>query len=320
MNAKEAAEQLRNVCRFKHLSLQTEKAYLHWYWRFAAFARGSDELDRSTKVQRFLTHLATNRHVSPSTQAQALNAIVFFYRHVVGEPLGDIGEFSRPKKKQYLPVVLSQEETSALLFHLPGVYKVIASLLYGSGLRLAESLNLRVKDIDLRRATVTVRSGKGGKDRQVPLPSTLANEIERQLSEVERRHAIELAAGRGDVYMPYALERKYPKAAYQLEWQFLFPSSKPGPCPRTGAYRLHHLHHTAVGKALRQAKSAAGINKRVTAHCLRHSFATHLLESGTDIRTVQELLGHKHVDTTMIYTHVMQKHHVRSPLESLNCA
>lgn len=317
MKTKEAAEQLRNVCRFKHLSLQTEKAYLHWYWRYAHFAATRTDADRETKVRGFLTHLARDRQVSPSTQAQALNAIVFFYKHVVSEPLGDIGDFARPRKKQYLPTVLSKEEMAALLFQLPGVYKIIGSLLYGSGLRLAECLSLRVKDVDPHRGTLTVRSGKGGKDRQTPLPSTLTTDLERQLAEVKRRHAIELAAGRGDVYMPNALARKHPKAEYSLDWQFLFPSSKPGACPRTGAYRLHHLHQTAVSKALRKAKLTAGINKKVSAHTLRHSFATHLLESGTDIRTVQELLGHKDVSTTMIYTHVMQKHHVRSPLEAL---
>lgn len=320
MKTKEAAEQLRNVCRFKHLSLQTEKAYLHWYWRYARFAATRQDANRETKVRGFLTHLARDREVSPSTQAQALNAIVFFYKHVVSEPLGDIGDFCRPKKKQYLPTVLSREETAALLFHLPGVYKIIGSLLYGSGLRLAECLALRVKDIDLQRQTITVRSGKGGKDRQTPLPSTLTADLERQLVEVARRHAVELASGRGDVYMPHALARKYRKAEYSLDWQFLFPSSKPGACPRTGVYRLHHLHQTAVGKALRKAKAAAGINKKISAHTLRHSFATHLLESGTDIRTVQELLGHKYVDTTQIYTHVMQKHHVKSPLEALSAA
>lgn len=318
MKTKDAAEQLKNVCRFKHLSLQTEKAYLHWYWRYAAFAKTRIDADRDTKVRGFLTHLARDRHVSPSTQAQALNAIVFFYKHVIGQPLGDIGDFARPKKKQYLPSVLSQQETRELLFHLPGVYKIIGSLLYGSGLRLAECLSLRIKDIDLQRNTITVRSGKGGKDRQTPMPSTLIDDLARQITEVQRRHTLELQAGRGDVYMPYALAKKYPNAAYELGWQFIFPSSKPGPCPRTGAYRLHHLHQTAVSKALRKAKTAAGINKKLSAHTLRHSFATHLLESGTDIRTVQELLGHKHVDTTMIYTHVMQKHHVRSPLEALS--
>jgi len=318
MNTNEAAEQLKNVCRFKHLSIQTERAYLYWYWRYAAFAKTRQDADRETKVRGFLTHLARDRKVSPSTQAQALNAIVFFYKHVVSTPLGDIGEFCRPKKKQYLPVVLSQEEVKALLFHLPGIYKLIGSLLYGSGLRLAECLSLRVKDIDLERGTLTVRSGKGGKDRQPTLAPSLLPDLRRQVEEVRRRHAIELAAGRGDVYMPHALARKYPNAAYELGWQFLFPSSKPGPCPRTGAYRLHHLHQTAVSKAIRKARLSAGINKHVKAHTLRHSFATHMLEAGADIRTIQEELGHAHVDTTMIYTHVMQKHHVKSPLEALS--
>jgi len=317
MNTKDAEQALRNACRFKHLSYQTEKAYIGWYWRYARFAATRTDADRETKVRGFLTHLARDRHVSASTQSQALNAIVFFYKHVVGQPLGDIGEFARPKKKQYLPVVLSQEETAALLHHLTGVYKTIGSLLYGCGLRLAECLSLRVHDIDFDRGTIMVRSGKGGKDRQVMLPAPLAPALRAQIEEVKRRHAIELQAGRGDVYMPHALARKYPNAAYQLGWQFLFPSSRPGPCHRTGAYRLHHIHQTAVSKAIQQARINAGITKRVKAHALRHSFATHLLETGTDIRTVQELLGHKHVDTTMIYTHVMQKHHVRSPLEAL---
>lgn len=318
MNTKEAAEKLSDVCRFKHLSIQTERAYLHWFWRYARFAAARTDADRETKVRGFLTHLARDRQVSPSTQAQALNALVFFYRHVVGEPLGDIGDFARPRKKQHLPVVLSRDETAALLNHLPGIYHTIGSLLYGSGLRLAECLALRVKDIDLHRAAVTVRHGKGGKDRQVPLANVLIDPLRTQLREVERRHQIELKAGRGDVYMPHALARKYPRAQHDLAWQFIFPSSRPGPCPRTGAYRLHHLHQTAVSKALQSAKRAAGIHKKISAHTLRHSFATHLLESGTDIRTVQELLGHKHVDTTMIYTHVMQKHHVKSPLEAIS--
>ena len=318
MNTKQAEEALRNARRFKHLSYQTEKAYIGWYWRYARFAATRTDADRETKVRGFLTHLARDRHVSPSTQAQALNAIVFFYKHVVSQPLGDIGDFARPQKKQHLPTVLSQQEVAALLHHLPGVHHTIGSLLYGCGLRLAECLGLRVHDIDFNRGTITVRSGKGGKDRQVMLPGPLAPALQQQVAEVTRRHALELAAGRGDVYMPHALARKYPKSAYELGWQFLFPSTKPGPCPRTGVYRLHHLHQTAVSKALQRARKAAGIIPRVKAHTLRHSFATHLLESGTDIRTVQELLGHKHVDTTMIYTHVMQKHHVRSPLEALS--
>lgn len=317
MNTKQAEEALRNACRFKHLSYQTEKAYIGWYWRYARFAASRTDADRETKVRGFLTYLARERQVSPSTQDQALNAIVFFYKHVVGEKLGEIGDFARPKKKQHLPTVLSREEVAKLLSHLPGVYHTIGSLLYGCGLRLAECLGLRVHDINFDRGTITVRSGKGGKDRQVMLPAPLAPELQRQIAEVKRRHQIELGAGRGDVYLPNALARKFPKGCYDIGWQFLFPSSRPGPCPRTGVYRLHHLHQTAVSKALQAAKKHAGIVSRVKAHTLRHSFATHLLESGTDIRTVQELLGHKHVDTTMIYTHVTQKHHVKSPLEAL---
>jgi len=317
MNTQEAAKQLQNVCRFKHLSIHTERSYLHWYWRFAYFAAEHASAPREIKVRAFLTHLARDRNVSANTQSQALNAIVFFYKHVISEPLGDVGTFARPKKKQYLPTVLSKEEVGALLQHLSGVYKIIGSLLYGCGLRLAECLALRVHDIDFQRGAITVRCGKGGKDRQLMLPTPLIEPLKIQIEEVKRRHSMELNAGRGDVYMPNALARKYPNAAYQIGWQFLFPSSKPGACPRTGVYRLHHLHQTAVSKALAAARKHARINKHVTAHSFRHSFATHLLESGSDIRTVQELLGHKDLSTTMVYTHVMQKHHVRSPLESI---
>lgn len=317
MNTQDAAKQLQNVCRFKHLSIHTERSYLGWYWRFARFAAAHPDADRETKVRGFLTHLAREQNVSANTQAQALNAIVFFYKHVIGQSLGDVGTFARPKKKQYLPTVLSKEEVAALLHNLSGVYKIIGSLLYGCGLRLAECLALRVHDIDFQRGSITVRQGKGGKDRQVMLPTPLTASLKIQIEEVKRRHSIELAAGRGDVYMPNALARKYPNAAHSIGWQFLFPSSKPGPCPRTDVYRLHHLHQTAVSKALLAARKHASITKHVKAHALRHSFATHLLESGSDIRTVQELLGHADVSTTMIYTHVMHKHHVRSPLEAI---
>lgn len=318
MNTKDAAEQIKNTCRFKHLSYQTEKAYLHWFWRYARYAAIHKEAPPEVKVRGFLTHLARDRQVSPSTQAQALNAIVFFYKHVVGKPLGEIGDFARPKKKQYLPTVLSRQEIKALLTHLPGMYRLIGGLLYGCGLRLAECLSLRVQDLDFHRGMITVREGKGDKDRTVMLPTPMADALQHQVEEVKRRHTIELKAGRGDVYMPHALARKYPKAQYDLGWQFLFPSSRPGPCPRTGVVRLHHIHQTALSKELQKARRNAGITKRVKAHALRHSFATHLLEDGADIRTVQELLGHSHVNTTQVYTHVMQKHHVKSPLERLS--
>ena len=252
MNNKDAAQALSDQCRIQHLSYQTEKAYLHWFWRYARFAKTRHGADRGTCVRGFLTHLARDRQVSPSTQAQALNAIVFFYKHVIGEKLGDIGPFARPKKKQYLPTVLSQQEISALLFNLHGMHKIIGSLLYGSGLRLAECLSLRVQDINFDRGTLIVRSGKGGKDRQPVLPQSLIPALKIQIEEVKRRHKIELQAGRGDAYMPHALARKYPNAAYETGWQFLFPSTRPGPCPRTGAYRLHHIHQTAVSKALQK--------------------------------------------------------------------
>lgn len=319
MKLNEALERARHVARFRHLSIQTEKAYLQWIRRYGLWCAEHPEGDHRDKLRNYLTHLAVSRRVSKSTQQQALNGVVFLYRHVLSIDLGDIGEFRPATAPKRLPVVLSQQEVFTLLGHMTGTTKLIASLLYGSGLRLAEALSIRIQDLDFDRGIITVRAGKGDKDRAVPLPGNLKEALRLQQQQSLITHERDLADGFGDVYLPNAIERKYKNAAKAPGWQYLFQSSQIGPCPRTGVLRRHHLHSTAVGKALRKATRVTGITKKVGAHCLRHSFATHLLERGTDIRTIQLLLGHAHVSTTQIYTHVAVNGAagVVSPLEAL---
>lgn len=301
-----AVNNLRNVLRFKHMSLQTEKAYTHWlrrycYWLFDHPGGSTEE-----KLRAYLTDLAVQGKVSAGTQKQALNALVFFYKHVLRAEIGDIGAFTRASRSKHLPVVLSAEEVQNLLGNVRGVHHLICSLLYGSGLRLNECLSLRVQDIDFDRQIIMVRDGKGAKDRTVMLPEPLATPLREQLERVKRTHRRDLADGFGSVYLPHALERKIGAEAKHVKWQYLFHATRISECPRTGARRRHHIHDTAVSKALKSAARSAGINKRVGAHTLRHSFATHLLERGSDLRTIQKLLGHAHVTTTEIYTHVAQ--------------
>lgn len=320
MNLPQTIEAARNVLRFRHMAYKTEKSYLGWIRRYAYWCSGHATGSHEDKVRGFLTDLARERNVSASTQNQALNAIVFLYRHVLREEVGDFSGFHPARLPRHLPMVLSRDEVAALLAHLTGVHWMIAALLYGAGLRLAECLSLRVQDIDFRRKIITVRDGKGAKDRAVMLPDSVAEPLRHHLEAVRRLHARDLADGYGSVYLPHALERKYPRAAYEFGWQYVFPASKIGACPRTGELRRHHLHDSAVSKALRDARNAAKIVKRMGAHTLRHSFATHLLESGTDIRTIQQLLGHADVTTTQIYTHVAERGAagVTSPLEQLS--
>lgn len=306
MNLTETLEAARNVLRFRHMSYRTEQAYIHWIKRYAYWCREHAQGDHEAKVRAFLTHMARDRKVSCATQKQAMNAIVFLYKQVLREEVGDFSGFSPARTPRHLPEVLSREEVDALLGHMSGMHWMIAALLYGSGLRLAECLSLRVKDVDFGRRIITVRNGKGAKDRAVMLPAVVAEPLRHHVDDVRRIHGKDLAEGYGSVYLPHALERKYPRAAKEFGWQFIFPASKVGPCPRTGEVRRHHIHDSAVSKALRAACRSARIVKRVGAHTLRHSFATHLLEGGTDIRTIQELLGHAHVTTTQIYTHVAQ--------------
>ena len=307
MNLAKTLDAARNVIRFRHMSYRTEQAYLHWIKRYGHFVRDHQAGDHAAKARAFLTHLARDRDVSVSTQKQALNAIVFLYKQVMQIDVGDFSGFSPARMPRHLPVVLSRDEVQRLLAHLTGQHWLIAALLYGAGLRLQEGLSLRIKDIDFARQIITVRDGKGAKDRAVMLPATVANPLAHRIETGRRIHQVGLANGLGEAYMPGALGRKYPGAARDFGWQFVFPASKPGPDPRTGAIRRHHLHDSAMSKAIKAATQAARIIKHVGAHTLRHSFATHLLESGTDIRTIQQLLGHADISTTQIYTHVAEK-------------
>ena len=321
MKMQDALTAVRNTVRFKGYSLKTERSYLGWCKRYFLFCQRHPAGTSEEKIKCFLTELVDRGNVAAATQRQALNAIVFFYKQCLGVDLGEFADFVRAKRGRKLPVVMSRDEVFALLDHLTGQMRLMVSLLYGCGLRLSECLRLRVKDIDFDRGAVIVRHGKGGKDRFVMLPASLAVDLRVQLDEVRRLHNQELAAGISDVELPFAIGRKYPNAHKELAWQWVFPARKRSACPRTGVWRRHHIHDSAVQKEVKRAARLAGIAKQVGPHTLRHSFATHLLEDGQDIRTVQELLGHKDVTTTMIYTHVMGKcTTVVSPLDRRKAA
>lgn len=313
-------ERVREALRVRHLSLRTEKAYLHWIRRYILFHRKRHPAEMGeAEINRFLTHLAVEKHVSPSTQTQALCALLFLYRTVLGREVGELEGLIRAKRRRKLPLVLTREEVKAILGHLQGPDHVFFKLLYGTGMRLMEALRLRVKDVDFSFDQITVRDGKGAKDRVTMLPAVVKPALLEHLSTVKTLHEKDLREGNGKVYLPYALARKYPSAATEWGWQFVFPAPDLSTDPRTGERRRHHLYDRAVQKIFRDAVRRAGIVKPATCHTLRHSFATHLLMSGYDIRTVQELLGHKSVKTTMIYTHVLNRggRGVQSPVDSL---
>jgi len=311
---------VRAACRVRHYSRRTERAYAQWVKRFVLFhgKRHPRELG-SAEVSEFLSHLALSARVSASTQNQALAALVFLYRHVLDPPAPELAldDLVRARRPARLPVVLTRDEVGALLAELDGDARLVAALLYGAGLRLLEALRLRAKDLDLARGEIVVRDGKGRKDRVTMLPRSLAAELGAQLARARALHARDLASGAGDVALPDALARKYPGAAREWGWQWLFPASRRYRDPESGGERRHHLHETVVQRAVKRAVRAAGIAKPASCHTLRHSFATHLLEAGYDIRTVQELLGHSSVATTMVYTHVLNRgaRGVRSPLD-----
>jgi integron integrase len=313
-------EEVRKVLRVQHYAIRTEQSYVEWIKRFILFhnKRHPDEMGE-TEVAGFLTHLSVNRNVAPATQGQALNALVFLYRKVLKSPLGEIEGIVRAKRREKIPVVLTQQEVSSLLSNLEGVHWLAACILYGSGLRLMECIRLRVKDIDFDRLSITVRCGKGGKDRVVTLAKELIIPIKRHLEPVKMTHERDLADGFGRVYLPFALERKYPSAAASWSWQYIFPSTKRSIDPRSQILRRHHIDESTLQKAVKTAVRKAGINRPASCHTLRHSFATHLLERGADIRTVQEQLGHSDVKTTEIYTHVIGRggNAVISPLETI---
>jgi integron integrase len=311
-------DRVREEIRTRHYSIRTEEAYVHWIRRFILFhgKRHPSELGEN-EISEFLTHLAVERSVAASTQNQALNALLFLYRDVLGRDIGLLANLTRAKRPERLPVVLSRAEANSLLAHLQGVPRLVACLLYGSGLRLMECLRLRVKDIDFSRREVTVRQGKGMKDRVTMLPESLLEALRSHLSVVRRLHEADLARGHGATSLPNAIERKAPGAARDLGWQYAFPASKLSIDPRSGRVLRHHVNETVIQHAVKDAVRRAGFVKPASCHTLRHSFATHLLESGYDIRTVQELLGHRDVSTTMIYTHVLNRggRGVRSPLD-----
>ena len=299
---------VRARIRYLHYSRQTEKAYVQWIRRYILFhnkrhpARmGKDEL------AAFLNDLALKRQVSASTQNQALNALVFLYKRVLDIDLGEIPHLVHARRPKRLPVVLTRDEVKAILDHMQEPYLTMALLMYGAGLRKLECLRLRVQDVDFARRELTVRAGKGSKDRITVLPDSAVAGLKLAIARVEKLHESALRRGINHVDLPYALHRKYPNAGRELRWQFIFGSTSLSRDPRTGRTGRHHLHEKNVGRAMQKAIRAAGIRKHAGSHTLRHSFATHMLEGGYDIRTVQELLGHSHVNTTMIYTHVLNR-------------
>ena len=313
-------DQMRERIRYKHYSLRTEKAYLFWVRRFIRFSGlRHPRTMGSPEVERYLTHLATISKVSPSTHKQALAAILFLYREVLDINLPWMGEIGRPRTSQHVPVVLSREEVAALLSFVAPEHWLLCSLLYGAGLRLQEGLTLRVKDVDFSRRVIYVRDGKGSKDRVVMLPAPAETALRAQVDLSRRFWAQDRAADVAGVEVPFALARKLNRAAVSFSWHWLFPASSLARDVRTGIVRRPYQYPQTVARALRAAARCARITKRVTAHTLRHSFATHLLDSGVDIRRVQELLGHSDVSTTMIYTHVLSSSAagLKSPMELL---
>jgi integron integrase len=318
MVKKKLLDQVTEVARFRHLSLRTEAAYRNWIKRFILFhhKRHPRELDADA-VRAFLTHLAVNEHVAASTQNQAFNALLFLYRQVLQVASLNIEGVERARQSQKLPVVFTKPEANAVIAQMRGEPLLIAGLLYGSGLRIMEAVRLRIKDLDFSREEIRVRDGKGEKDRVTMLPRALKHRLTLQVVAVRKIHDSDLKLGYGAVHLPYALERKYKNAATDFVWQYVFPAVKLSIDPKSGKTGRHHVAEQNVQRAVKEAVRAASVKKNGSCHSFRHSFATHLLEDGYDIRTVQELLGHKDVRTTMIYTHVLNRggRGVRSPLD-----
>jgi len=313
-------DRLREALRTRHYSRRTEQTYCHWVKRFILFnnVRHPQEM-AEPEINAFLTHLAIKEKVSASTQNQALSALLFLYRHVIGREVGDLGNVIRARKPKRLPVVMTRDEVKAVLANLSGDKQLMASLMYGAGLRLMECLRLRVQDIDFARNEIIIRDGKGAKDRITMLPESLKVLLQDHLTRVKAIHAKDLADGWGRVQLPEALDRKYPNAPTEWRWQWVFPQENRWKNSKTGEEGRHHIDESLLQKAVKDAVVRAGLTKRATCHTFRHSFATHLLEGGYDIRTVQELLGHQDVKTTMIYTHVLNRGPaaVRSPIDAL---
>lgn len=312
------AEEMQNALRLRHRSFRTEQTYLGWLRRFYRFLNGKNPVSLSSRhVKDFMTHLAVEGKVGASTQNQAFNAILFLFRYVLDKPIEDIGSAIRAKRTTRLPVVLTKKEVVNLFNCMVGIGQLMAMVVYGCGLRLQECLQLRIKDVDFERSAVTIRMGKGNKDRETVLPDSLKKELQVHLGKVRSIYQKDRAADIPGVYLPNALERKYPNAGKEWNWFWVFPSDKISIDPKTKIVRRHHYYRGSLQRQIKQAGTDAKIQKRITVHTLRHSFATHMLENGYDIRTIQELLGHTNINTTMIYTHVATKNKlgVKSPLD-----
>ena len=312
-------DQVRREIRLKHYSIRTEESYVQWIKRYILFhgKRHPKEMGEA-EIRDFLTHLAVEGKVAASTQNQALSALLFFYQEVLRQKIGWVEDVVRAKRPQKIPVVFTKEEAMAILKQMTGTNRLMANLLYGCGLRLMECVRLRVKDVDFGNQQILVRDGKGQKDRVTVLPVVLHEPLQRHLIRVKTLHEDDLAEGYGTVHLPFALERKYPNAHRLWAWQYVFPAAKRSLDPRSRCQQRHHVAETVLQRAVKEAIRAAGVHKAASCHTFRHSFATHLLVNGYDIRTVQELLGHADVATTMIYTHVLNKPgvSVRSPLDA----
>ena len=313
-------DRVRAALRVAHYALSTERTYCHWIKRYILHHNKRHPLEMgAAEVGEFLSHLAAVENVSASTQNQAMHAVLYLYKHVLGVDLPWLDGVTRARESKRLPVVLTQREMQALLRHVHGTSSTIIKLLYGTGMRLLEGLRLRIKDMDLERREIIVREGKGNKDRVTMIPAALVDELRDHLQARRVMHDTDLATGHADVELPHAIERKYPQAGQQWAWQYVFAAKTYSADPRTGVYRRHHVGEWVIQRAVKAAARKAGIPKLVHPHTLRHSFATHLLETGSDIRTVQELLGHSDVKTTMIYTHVLNRggRGVLSPLDRI---
>ena len=313
-------DRVRHALRVRHLARSTEKTYVYWTRRFILHHHKRHPLDMGKQeVEAFLTHLAVDRHVSASTQNQALSALLFLYREVLERDFGWLDHVVRAKRPKRIPAVFTHAQSIAILDRLRGVHWLVSKLLYGSGLRGIEALRLRVKDLDFDRLQITIRDAKGQKDRVTILPKTIVEPLKEHLVKVRRLHEQAMRDGYGGVELPDALARKYPGAPFEWGWQYVFPAARPSIDPRSGVRRRHHLDRSSIQRAVRKAMREAGINKHAGLHTFRHSFATRLLEQGTDIRTVQELLGHNDVKTTQIYTHVLNRNSwaIRSPADEV---
>ena len=311
---------VRDKIRFKHYSISTEKTYIHWIKRYIFFHNKKHPIEMGkVEIEQFLTYLAVENKVSPTTQNQAFSAILFLYKKVLGVDMSEWNiQALRAQERKHIPVVLTKDEVMKVIENINGIYNLAVSLMYGCGLRMSEVLSLRIKDIDMGFDKVYIWDSKSLKDRAVPLPLKLKQRLIVQVDTVCKIHKKDLADGYGTVFMPFALEKKYPKSKNETKWQYLFPMTKVSKDPRSEIIRRHHIHPKTLGRNIKIASQKANIFKRVTSHIFRHSYATHLLQAGIDLRSIQELLGHKSVETTMIYTHVvseMNKNKIISPLD-----